>query len=147
MTKWKFVDYQPEKGKTFFADIIRYDDARDRVKNIGRNEVVSNGKAGWQTFEVPKAKQIKVEKGWAIAIHYEELDEDLAVVPTTTDTGKGIDMVATGFEIMVDDSEINNLARVGQEPDVNIKGVLGALNIKMGQTFRTPALAAIIEPN
>ena len=143
LTKWKFIDFNPEKGKSFYADILNYDQARDRITWMGSNLVVSNGQHGWQTFNVPSDQQIRVEKDWRIAIHYAEIDDDLAVVPATENSIGG--QITTGFQVLIDHSEAISFAEIGKEVDVSITGMLSGLNIAIGTPFRTPALSAIIE--
>ena len=130
----------------FYVDIVKYNETTDHLTWIGFNKVISNGQIGWQTFEVPVEEQIIVEPNWSIAIHYDENDDDYAVIPTTSDTGDGIDKIPLGFEIMLNHEEISSLTPVGVENKAKISEALDELDLRLGNVFRTPALAVVIEP-
>ena len=129
------MDYQPKQGKVVYLSVVKHDSNTDKVNLVRANQVVTNGQSGWQTFEVPEAEQIRVERGWKIGFHYPKINDSEAVIPTTSDG----DNIASGFALHLTHSNVISLKEIG------VKTQFDALIIKLGFPFQTPALIATIE--
>ena len=111
---------------------------------MGFNAVKTSGEAGWVTYDVPKEEQLKVEKGWLVGMHYDDLNAD-GVVPHRSEEDEKL-ALNSGFGVLVDHEELSRIAQLGEPSQIPIMQALKQLQIELKGKWRTPAVAAKIEP-
>ena len=141
------IDFDPKPGKKVFLDVLKFDEETDRVTWMGYNEIETTGESGWVVYDIKEADRLKVEKGWYTALHYRDIDDE-PVIPraNAVEKSEGIAKLDRGFGIAVDNEYISKMAKIGITADVPILKILRGINVVIQEDWRTPALAAIVQP-